>query len=288
MAPSFAILAIVALITTSFLLPLANAYNYSVRFGYYGDVGPTQWGSLSPDYQLCSNGKQQSPINIVKKDAVVDKQLTSLNADYSSPNATLVDNGFNVAVSPIPVNINAIICGIFLQWEGNGGAMNVDGKNYTLKQLHWHSPSEHTIDGARFPVELHLVHQSDDGNLAVMAVLYKHGDADDFLTQLKGPIEELTKESCSPDADTRVPVGNLDTECMKKATNKYFRYTGSLTVPPCTENVIWSVLVKVRELTKEQVAALKAPLDSSCKNNARPVQPLNDRKVTMYEEDSSR
>ncbi|KAL5993700.1 ATF/CREB activator, partial [Asimina triloba] len=65
-------------------------------------------------------------------------------------------------------------------------------------------------------------------------------------------------------------------------------YTGSLTVPPCTENVIWSVLVKVRELTKEQVAALKAPLDSSCKNNARPVQPLNDRKVTMYEEDSSR
>ncbi|XP_058088408.1 alpha carbonic anhydrase 1, chloroplastic [Magnolia sinica] len=261
-------IAVFAVGFTSFLVAFAHAHQYNVKFGYTGSIGPTQWGNLSPDYQVCSNGKLQSPIDIVKKDVVSDNQLGPLVKDYGPANATLVDNGFNIAI----------------QLESDAGGITIQGKSYRLKQLHWHSPSEHTIDGVRYPVELHLVHKSDDGNLAVTAMLYKFGDRDSFLTQLKDHIDQLAKEACGGDEDALVPLGILEAKEMEKTTQKYYRYIGSLTIPPCTENVIWSIPAKVRELTMEQVAALKAPLDASCKNNARPTQPLNGRQVQLHHE----
>ncbi|RWW89701.1 hypothetical protein BHE74_00001263 [Ensete ventricosum] len=63
-----------------------------------GAIGPDKWGSLCPDYELCSKGKHQSPINIVNDDVVYDPKLEPLQRDYAATNATLVDNGFNIAV----------------------------------------------------------------------------------------------------------------------------------------------------------------------------------------------
>ncbi|KAK1311366.1 Bifunctional monodehydroascorbate reductase and carbonic anhydrase nectarin-3 [Acorus calamus] len=239
-----------------------------ISFGYTGAIGPYHWGSLSPDYYACSTGKLQSPINIIKDNAIWNPKLEPLTRYYNSANGTLVDSGFNIQ----------------LRYDDSVGGLIIEGKNYTLKQMHWHTPSEHTIDGIRYPVELHLVHMSKDGDIAVVAILYNLGHPDPFLDQLKNPFKELTKEVCSGDEEAHVPVGLVETKSIKRNTRKYFRYMGSLTTPPCTENVTWSILGKVRELSMDQLVELRAPLELDYKNNSRPTQPLNGRHVYLFDE----
>ncbi|KAK1264160.1 Bifunctional monodehydroascorbate reductase and carbonic anhydrase nectarin-3 [Acorus gramineus] len=231
-------------------------------------MGPDHWGSLSPDYYACSSGKLQSPINIIKDNAMWNPKLEPLTRYYNSANGTLVDSGFNIQ----------------LRYDDSVGGLIIEGKNYTLKQMHWHTPSEHTIDGIRYPVELHLVHRSEDNDIAVVAILYNLGDPDPFLDQLKNPFKELTKEVCSGDEEAHVPVGLVETKSIKRNTRKYFRYMGSLTTPPCTEKVIWSILGKVRELSMDQLVELRAPLELGYKNNSRPTQSLNGRHVYLFDE----
>ncbi|PIA59109.1 hypothetical protein AQUCO_00400159v1 [Aquilegia coerulea] len=230
-----------------------------LKFRYTGVTGPDKWGTLSPSYSMCFNGKRQSPIEIVKKNTVFDQNLGPLIVGYNDASATLINNGFNVE----------------LRYENDVGDAIIAGKNYTLKQMHWHSPSEHTIDGVRYAAELHLVHQSVDGNIAVVAILYKYGAPDPLLSQIVDKFDQLTNEGA------HIPIKRVGTKAILQSNKKYFRYEGSLTTPPCSEIVIWNILEEVREISKEQVAALKTPLDESCKNNSRPTQPLNGRPVEV-------
>ncbi|KAG9459129.1 hypothetical protein H6P81_003637 [Aristolochia fimbriata] len=236
-----------------------------VSFTYTGMSGPSNWGNLSPDYAVCSNGKQQSPIDIKKDDISSKKEC--LSRDYQDANATLVNNGFNIGI----------------KMEGDAGALDLNGKKYTLQQLHWHSPAEHTIKGVRHPAELHLVHRSKDDEIAVVAILYKFGDADPFLKQMKDQLAALDKEVCKGDEESHIPLGVIKTKQLDKETRKYYRYMGSLTVPPCQENVSWSILGKVREMSLEQLNALRAPLGTGYTKNARPLQELNGRKVELHQ-----
>ncbi|XP_020107206.1 alpha carbonic anhydrase 1, chloroplastic-like [Ananas comosus] len=203
--------AIFALLASSFLVAFSSAHDF-VRFGYNdGSTGPKNWGSLSPEFSLCTKGSNQSPINIVKDDAVYNAKLGSLLRDYVATNATLINNGFNVGVC----SSNSIFfCG----------------------------------------------------------------------AQLKDKLAELAQVSCSEDEEAQVSVGGPRTKSFKRRSRKYFRYIGSLTTPPCTENVIWNVLGKVRELTKEQANLITAPLPAEYKNNSRPTQPLNGRTVEFFDE----
>ncbi|KAJ4849607.1 hypothetical protein Tsubulata_020959 [Turnera subulata] len=239
-----------------------------VRFTYQGSEGPQNWAKLSPGYSACSNGKSQSPIDIKVDGVVQDDTLTPLTRNYKSANATLVNHGFSIGV----------------QFESESGTLDVDGKKYELKQFHFHTPSDHRVDGKQFAAELHLVHMAQDGTLAVVAILFKEGDSDSFVGKIQSKLGELAKETCSGDQVAHIPLGKLDNKLLRKNTRKYYRYVGSLTTPPCTENVSWSILGKVREISKEQVAALKAPLWGECKDNSRPVQSLNGRKVELYNE----
>ncbi|KAL5710640.1 carbonic anhydrase [Ranunculus cassubicifolius] len=261
MAPTKFIL----VIGVALYLTVTSALIQDTPYSYIGATGPDKWGSLSPSYAKCSHGKSQSPINIVKKDLVHDIQLQPFFRNYTATNATLINNGFNIGMS----------------YGNSGGVAYIDGKMYTLKQMHWHTPSEHTIDGQRFAAELHLVHLSKEGTLAVVAILYEYGKADPLLHQMKASLDKLTEETCDGDQEARVAV-KVKAKQFSKKTRKYFRYYGSLTVPPCVENIPWTILGKVREISKEQVEALKAPLNSSYVNNSRPLQKLNGRKVLLY------
>uniref|UniRef100_A0A2P2MY91 Carbonic anhydrase n=1 Tax=Rhizophora mucronata TaxID=61149 RepID=A0A2P2MY91_RHIMU len=239
------------------------------HFTYSGEQGPDHWGSLSPSSSACSSGKSQSPVNIKKDEIVKSKDWKPLIRNYERANATLINNGFNVAV----------------HYESDAGVLILDGKNYTLNGIHWHIPSEHQIDGVLYDAELHLVHQAtSDKSLSVVSILFEYGDSDPFVAKLEGELDKLAKETCGEDEQAHIPLGTVDNRLLRKHTRNYYRYVGSLTTPPCTENVVWNILGKVRKISKEQVAALTAPLADVNKKNARPVQELNGRKVELYSE----
>lgn len=159
----------------------------SVIFGYSGSNGPDKWGSLRPEFSKCSTGKLQSPININRSEAVKSGTATLVRDYNQMTNASLVDLGFNVAVcssslytslisSRSSFYINAwadpaeterlrrfqvderrhlvtwtcLWCvNVQVKWEEAAGILVVNRKNYTLKSMHWHTPSEHTLDGMR-------------------------------------------------------------------------------------------------------------------------------------------
>ncbi|KAG0499044.1 hypothetical protein HPP92_003735, partial [Vanilla planifolia] len=233
-----------------------------IWFGYKGNA-PANWGKLSPDYKTCSIGTHQSPINIAKDDVSPQNKLHDLHRQYVDANATVVNNGFNIMVR-------------FIQ---NAGYMSQDGKHYRLEQLHWHTPSEHTFNMKRFPLEIHLVHKSDDDKIIVVAILYEYGNIDPFIYQLKDAIIELAEKN-----NSNISIGLVKTKSFRRHTRKFFKYIGSLTTPPCTENVTWYILGKVRKVSKDQIALIRSPLSKDFKRNARPTQLLNGRIVELYDE----
>ncbi|KAH9674577.1 Carbonic anhydrase [Citrus sinensis] len=238
-----------------------------VRFSYVADNGPENWGKLSPNFNTCSTGKHQSPVDIMQNKTAQRQELGPLSKEYYSVNATLMNSGYSIGV----------------HYEGKAGELNINGKKYVYKQMHWHTPSEHTINGERFAAELHLVHQTEEKDVAVVAILYKYGDPNPVVTKLMPYLPQLTRESCTSNPKTSdVDVGMMDRDYSRQPLQGYYRYHGSLTTPPCSENVVWTVLARVRSISEEQVTALRAPLCKDCKFNSRPVQPLNDRKVELF------
>lgn len=241
------------------------------QFGYLGPSDPRKWGSLSPTYSACSNGKFQSPVNIVKSKCVSGRNLKPLDIEYHvAVNATLVDNLFNVA----------------MKYDGNAGALRMNGKNYSLIQMHWHSPSEHHLNGVQYAAELHLVHKAVDGEISVVAILYRYGHPDPLLAKIQSKLDQLKKMVHSSSHDqAQVSIGSITTKEIRKHTRKYYRYVGSFSTPPCTEGVIWNILGKVRSISRKQVEELEAPLIWECKRNSRPVQPLHGRRIELYDDE---
>ncbi|KAG6386205.1 hypothetical protein SASPL_155096 [Salvia splendens] len=240
----------------------------SIQFTYSGGTGPNMWGKINPNFSTCGSGKTQSPINILTDKAVLNKKLKPLIRSYGSCNVTLVNNKFNVGV----------------RYPDHTGGVVVDGKMYSLKQMHWHSPSEHRINGKQYAAELHLVHVTDEGNVAVVAILFDYGHADPLLAKMQKALNELAYE-VKRHEDSPITFGPFHPTEVRKSCHKYYRYVGSFTTPPCTQDVIWYILARVRSVSKAQVEALRAPLDLRCKNNARPCQPMNGRHVELYDED---
>ncbi|WVY99053.1 hypothetical protein V8G54_031204 [Vigna mungo] len=243
-----------AIISIAALALCTSADYFSVNFSYNGPNGPANWGRLSPSYAACSNGKAQSPVELIKTDIVINKDLKNIARNYLPANATLVNNEFNIGV----------------HFEGKVGDININGKNYSLKQLHWHSPSEHKANGRIHDAELHLVHLTEDiKNIAVVAVLYRLGDPDPLISQFEEKLVELGNKK-------EIAIGRFDLEEINRSSRRrYYRYVGSLTTPPCKEGVIWTILGKLRTLSTQQLNLLKAPLNPEFKHNARPLQQIN-------------
>ncbi|WOG91117.1 hypothetical protein DCAR_0310365 [Daucus carota subsp. sativus] len=247
------------MLNSAFSVHYSQKMQEANKFGYTGGIGPNKWASLNPNFSLCSHGKAQSPIDIATHKAFLDKTLKPLIRVYHASNATLVDNGFNVGI----------------RFNGNVGGFSIDGKKYTLLQMHWHSPSEHRLNGRLMDAELHIVHKADDGSIAVVAVLYKDGDTDPLLAKIQSKLAELTYDRYAKrEEGPEIVLATFSTKQMRRKSHKYYRYRGSFTTPPCTENVIWNILGKVRSISKQQVD-----------RNARPVQPLNGRVIELYDED---
>ncbi|OMO73707.1 Alpha carbonic anhydrase [Corchorus olitorius] len=227
--------------------------------------GPKHWGDLKQEWAACKNGDLQSPIDMSSLRVKVIKKSGEMKKRYKPCHAVVKNRGHDIS----------------LQWlDNDAGSIKINGTEYFLQQAHWHSPSEHTINGRRYALELHMVHQSKDpnlkNNLAVVGLLYKFGAPDSFISKL---ISNIT--SMNDHVQERY-MGVIDPSAIKMGGKKYYRYMGSLTVPPCTEGVIWTMNKKVRTVSRDQVRALRIAVHDYAEANARPVQPLNRREVELY------
>lgn len=240
-----------------------------VKWGYTGDIGPQEWGRLNPAFAACANGKTQSPINISKKSKTT---FNSLMIHYQSAPLRIIDDGnteLNIGNARIMTNEGH---GIQVNFPQNSlkEAIIFKEKEYRLLQFHIHTPSETTLNGHAFPMEIHFVHQRENGQVAVIAVLVKVGASNSVLQNLidhfpaDHGIEQIIKDD---------QINPLDLIPKKQ---DYYNFMGSLTTPPCTEGLQWIVMPNTITATAEQITAFKNAINEA---NARPVQPLNNRPV---------
>ncbi|KAF8370209.1 hypothetical protein HHK36_031740 [Tetracentron sinense] len=227
--------------------------------------GPLHWGELREDWAACKKGEMQSPIDLLNQRVKLEPNIGKLKRSYKPSNATVNNRGHDIS----------------LKWEGDAGSIQINGTDYALQQCHWHSLSEHTINGKSFDLELHMVHLSSDlrvkNKIAVVGILYKIGRPDPFLSELMGEIQSIS------DSKEGRNVGVIDPRHIKMGSRKYYRYIGSLTVPPCTEGVIWTMNKKVRTVSREQVKLMRIAVHDYAERNARPLQPLNNREIHLYD-----
>ncbi|GLJ05636.1 hypothetical protein SUGI_0021910 [Cryptomeria japonica] len=229
------------------------------------ETGPDHWGELHEEWSACGNGRQQSPIDVVKEQAKIYPDLGQLRRIYRPANATLVNRGHD----------------IMLKWPTGAGSIEIEGRRYQLNQCHWHSPAEHTVNGKRYPLEMHLVHESEDNKIAVVGILYTYGRPDTFLAELMDEIASISDMEPPDEA-----LGIVNPRHIKVGSRKYYRYNGSLTTPPCTEGVTWNIVHKVRTVSREQIRALHEAIHDEHEKNARPIQSTNGRIVKMYKPDN--
>lgn len=218
---------------------------------YSGSTGPSSWGSLDAEYFAADKGSSQSPIDIQSARAVQARMPALELATAASP-LRVLNNGHTVQVNCAP-----------------GNSLRFADQQYALQQFHFHSPSEHTLDGQHAAIEMHLVHKSADGHAAVVSVMIHPGAANAAFDALW---QNLPTQECEERAVAGV---SIDPGALLPADRSYYWYDGSLTTPPCTEGVRWFVLATPIEMSGEQIARFREAYDG----NNRPVQPHNARLV---------
>ena len=209
----------------------------------FGDgTTPERWATVNAAYALCDAGLNQSPIDLGQANA---RGNVELETDFGETGGTVA-----LGVEKVQVDFPT------------GLGMTSGGKKFNLVQVHFHTPSEHAIDGERYPLVAHFVHATDAGELGVLGVMFEEGAANAALSEIVEGVGEGKGAQVSFDVNDMVPE-ELDV----------FRYMGSLTTPPCSEGVNWHVADTPLTASAEQIATMEAKLGSS----ARSLQPLGSR-----------
>jgi carbonic anhydrase len=231
-----------------------------VHWGYEHEDGPPHWCDLDPANSECCEGKEQSPIDI-QTAKVVSAHPAKLELVYPQSTFSVVNNGHTVQAN---LQVDKAKCGLSL-----------GGVSYELKQFHMHTPSEHTLNGKHSPLEIHLVHQSADGNLAVVGLMVEPGEAN-------GELEKVWRLAPEQKGEGGIAVGVNLGNVLPEAHSNY-RYPGSLTTPPCSEHVQWIVMQTPITMSEEQIMKLEAMFTGPefPEGNARPVQPVGARRVEI-------
>jgi len=228
--------------------------------------GPSHWGSsCGPAWAVCETGRRQSPTNLVSKRAHPRSSSTFDDSYDDSVDATVVDNHHTI-VANIVEDHPEILRGPL-------------GSNYQLLQYHYHTPSEHTLNGRRFPLELHLVHQSlsDPNQYAVIGYWFLPSSSRSSLA-LEQLIEAAEDVEDMHMSQVNVTLKLHNALIPEKTSDRYYQYEGSLTTPPCTEFVSWYVMETPLYGSYSQIRFLANVLG----RNARPVQSPHRRNLYYY------
>lgn len=206
------------------------------------------------------HGLIQSPVNILSGDTATGSHSIIFAGEDIS--ATEIRNtGHSVQLQMPP-----------------GASVAFDGDRYELKQCHFHTPSEHQIDGVTYPMEMHCVSTHPDTNgdgapeYLVVAFLYKMGRASSAIGRF---IDAIPPDEGAQTTDEQSTFFISDIIAEGDASLGYFTYQGSLTTPPYTESVRWLVKRSIREASPQQIQKINQ-IEG---NNARHVQALFGRTV---------
>jgi carbonic anhydrase len=233
------------------IISISSFASGNKHWSYSGHTGPSYWKTLHSSFAACGLGKNQSPVNLTN---MIDGELPAIKFNYHSGGNEILNNGHS-----IQVNYKA------------GNLITVDEQIFELKQFHFHSPSENTINGQSYPMEAHLVHTDKKGNLAVISIMFKQGAKNNELEKAWTLMPDKTGKKYQltniVDINKLLPV-NLD----------YYRFNGSLTTPPCTEGVKWLVMKNIVTASKKQLEKFSHTMHHP---NNRPIQPINARMVVQ-------
>lgn len=247
------------------VVPRAHGDDYShyvspwkTPWSYRGPRGAAHWSALDPAYAICNTGKQQSPVDIRDPRKA---HLPPLRFEYKSePIGYVINNGATIRVD-------------YHDAPGTGSFLMMGQRRYQLMQFHFHHPSEESVDGKRYEMVLHLMHESSDGHVVGVAVFLKIGRANPM-------VQRVFDHMPAAEGQLAVPGLVIDPAAMLPGNTAYYMYMGSVTAPPCTEGVRWIVLKTPVEISAAQAEAFARLYP----DDARPVQPLDGRVV---EEESS-
>ena len=214
----------------------------NVAWAYAGSGGPEHWGTLKSDYAICSSGQRQSPIDLRDGIAV---DLEPIQFAYQPATFRVVDSGRNLQVAVY------------------GGSVGLLGKNYALVRMLFHRPSEMKIEGKTFDMDVQLVHKAEDGKLAIVSILFENG--------VENPVVQMVLNNLPLEKRGEVvpPNLSLDLERLLPEKRYYYTFMGSMSSPPCAEDVLWMVLKQPQQISPEQLTIFQRLYPP----NARPVQP---------------
>ena len=220
-----------------------------IHWTYDGESGAGRWGELDPSFAVCAEGVQQSPVDLA---GPILAGAGTLDIQWQPAEAHVADNGHTIQVD-----------------VAEGSSITLEGRHFSLLQFHFHLPSEHAVDGGGFPMEVHFVHQAEEGDLAVVGVFMGTGESHSAIESIWGAIPGSGEPSAI--------LPELDPRTLLPEEAGYFRYAGSLTTPPCSEVVSWVVMTEPISVSPAQAEAFAArhPM------NARPVQALNRRFILL-------
>ncbi|KAG8520233.1 Carbonic anhydrase 4 [Galemys pyrenaicus] len=258
-------------------------YEIQAKVSNYSCLAPDQW------QEDCQKGRQ-SPINIVTAWTEVDKSLGCFSfSGYDAKHKWQVTNNGHTVMVALPNGITISGGGLTAQYRA------------TQLHLHWSKEldrgSEHSLDGERFAMEMHIVHEKVPGtsknkkdvrdskdDIAVLAFLVEEGVKNDGFQPLVNVLSQISQPHTEIEMTENMSLWDLLPE--EKKLDDYFRYQGSLTTPGCEEKVIWTVFEEHIELEKNQILAFSQRLyydvqqKVNMTDNVRPVQRRGDRKVS--------
>ena len=247
------------------LAPQASRAQWRTPWSYGGARGPDHWAELDTDYAACG-GNAQSPIDI---EATRKAVLPALKFEFkTAPLRGLVNNGYTIRVN-------------YHDAPGTGDFLTVGNERYQLMQFHFHSPSEETIHGKASDMVAHFMYQAADGKAAGVAVLLKAGRANATVQKIWDHMSKTESKILNDFShqEATIPGVEIDPAGLLPSNLAYYTYAGSVTAPPCTENVTWFVLKTPVEISTAQINAFAALYP----HGVRAVQPLNGRIVTEFE-----
>ncbi|PHG57630.1 carbonic anhydrase [Bacillus toyonensis] len=199
------------------------------------------------------SGDAQSPIDINTSKVISMQDAGEIELDYGSIVQNETDNGHTIQVD-------------------DTGTARINGRVFNFTQFHFHAPSEHTINGKHYPIEAHFVHESQDGRLAVIGVLFQEGKENKGFQEVLDHVRR---------GQGNTAVGTLDITTMIPMNKSYYHYLGSLTTPPLSENVEWYVMKELVEVSSEQIKTFQKMYSAT----NRKIQPLHQRMILYHQDE---